>query len=1041
MMASFAAYAQNTIKVVVTDEKDVPVIGATVMIQSNRTLAAVSDINGEASITFPAEIENPVLEVSCIGFKTSVVPISESFIKIVLKEDAHLLDEVVVVGYGSMRRSDLTGSVASVRIDEMEAGQSGTLDQLIQGHAAGVQVVANSAAPDAGINVIIRGRTSLSGDSQPIYVVDGVILSSSGGGGGLDSEDLQESTNALLGINPQDIASIEILKDASATAIYGSEGANGVVLITTKTANREKPRIKFSAGVDYMVKAKRYPTLSFDEYVNYLEANTFNTSSKSQLKRMYKGYVSPQERGELQVSPVDWQDYSLENVVRQRYFLSIAGRPNTLSYNFSVGYNDSPGVLKTTGIKQYTFRLNVEKTFLNKIKLGTKINYSLSKSRAMRGASTGGSISTSMTRSILVSRPYRENDDDQDWEEATEGTKSNPALWLNDSYVLRDNYRFTPNLYFQWDIVPWLTLRLSGGGDYNQQDRTNWLGASVNHSSTAANATCTGIEDLRWNADAMLMFNKSWGRHNLSGTVGTTMTSRYNQTQSVFGYNINQYYLQSSAINSATNATISYAESRQSILSFLARAIYNYMDRYVLTGTFRVDGSSKFKGSNKYGFFPSFAFAWRMNQESWFNVKWISQAKFRIGWGEVGNSGIAPYQTYIVYDRSRYPSHDPDNPAGYVTGLTDSNLANENLKWETTKQWNGGLDIGFFHGRLSMTVDAYYKMTYDLLNSKKLPYSSGYTSVYVNQGQILNKGIELSLEAIPVKTRDFEWTLNGNISFNRNRIINIGTDSEGDGIYLTPDKYINCNWYPGAKIGEGRYFNTYANIFVEGQPMGLFYGLQTDGIVQVGETAPGFKSGVTRGEGYIRYKDLDHDGVITDKDKTVIGDPNPDFTFGFGTSISYKRLTLSMSFNGSFGNDICYTGLNNLMDTGYTTLLNVDRRIVEGAWTPGKTDAKYPELGKYETNYDSSQFSDLNLEDGSYIRLANINLFYNIPIRQSFLTAIDVGVSAGNLFVWTKYSGWDPEVSSFGANTKAMGIDACAYPSARSFRFDVKFTF
>ena len=1042
--------AQRTVSGNVSDSKGAPVAGAVVMIPGKVPVAVMTTDNGDFTLQVPENAAKGQIEVSCMGYKSQTLPVPETgAVKVVLADDLELLDEVVVVGYGSMRRSDLTGSVASVRIDENDAGQSRSLDQLIQGHAAGVQVVNSSAAPDAGVNITIRGRTSLTGDSQPLYVIDGILLTTAEGAGflsaGGDNDGLDETGNTLLGLNPQDIASIEILKDASATAIYGSEGANGVVLITTKMADKEKPRVKFSAGTDLVTLYKRMPVLSFDEYVGYLEANTANTGALSQLKKMYSGYKSPEDRGELTVTPIDWQDYSFNNALRSRYYLSVAGHPGTLSYNFSVGYNSTPGIVRTTWLEQYTFRLNAEKSIGKALKIGTKINYSLSKSQAQQGASTGGSVSTSMMRSILVSRPYRESGDDaefeEDWEEADEDSKSTPALWLKDSYSRREQYRLTPNLYLQWQINPWLTFKLSGGGDYNMQERNRWRGASISYSTMGANVSVSDAQALRWNVDALLMFTRSKGGHSVSGTVGMTTDNRYSNTSSLVGYNIKQYWLQSDSMNSSPNAGYAYSESRRGTLSWFARAVYNYLDRYVLTGTFRVDGSSVFRGKNRFAAFPSFAFAWRVNQEPWFNVPWISSAKLRLGWGEVGNSGVRAYQTFVTYAGSRYPSHDPLNPAGYTAAMVASNLANETLKWETTRQWNAGADIGLWQGRLAVSVDAYRKMTCDLLNSKKLPYTSGYASVYVNQGAILNRGLEFTAEAVPLKFSGFELALNGNISFNRNTIIDIGTDSEGDGIYLAPGRYEKCNWYPGDMLGSGRYFYSYANIFVEGQPMGLFYGFKTDGIIQQGETGPGFSAGSYRTEGYMRYLDLDGDGYITEEDRTIIGDPNPDFTYGFGLSASYKKWSLRMNFNGSYGNDICNTNLNFLMDTGHTTLKNVLRPVVEGAWTPGDTQARYPQLGRYVANVDSSRFTDLNVEDGSYLRLSSIGLSWYLPLKSAAVKRIDLGMTAGNVCVWTKYSGWDPEVSSYGAQSKRIGIDSGSYPGTRTFCLDVKLTF
>ena len=1054
MLAGISMYAQgHVVTGQITDKDGNPLPDAVVMLSGSTTVAAVADINGYYKITVP-DAAKARLTVSMISFKTVEKHVSgKAKVNFVLEDDSKFLDEVVVVGYGAMRRSDLTGSVTSVAVSEDDAAQSSSIDQLLQGKAAGVQVLSNSAAPDAAVNIRIRGMSSLTGSSEPLYVVDGVILTSSNSSSmlsyGSDNSDADEASNALMGLNPRDIASIEILKDASATAIYGSEGANGVVLITTKMAKHEKPYISFSAGLDYVTMYKRFPMLSFDEYVDYLEHNKLNEGSDDILKRIYDGYEGPDNRGTLKVTPVDWQDYSLRNTFRQRYYFSVSGNPKTLYYNFSIGYNKNEGIVKTTGSNQLTMRLNLEKTIMKKLKVGAKLNFSNIDSKGQQGANGGRQFaSSSMMRSLLVSKPYYSGnlDDydeaDEDWDTIDEDSKSTSNRWIKDSYSNRFEYRFTPNMYLDWTISKVFDLRVRAGADWRMTQRDKWKGASINRTAGGATASVNNDEALRWNADAMLNFKKTIGRgHNLSGTLGATYTSNFSSSQSMLGYNIKQYELKGDNINSAPNTAFAYSESLSTTLSAFLRAIYNYRDRYVLTATIRTDGSSRFKGKNKFSWFPSFAAAWRINQEPWFKVSAISTAKLRLGWGQVGNAGVSPYQTYITFGSKKYPSHDPNSDSGYAVGIIPSNIANPDLKWETTQQWNLGLDLGMWKGRLSLSVDLYDKMTYDLLNSKNIAVTSGYSSMWVNQGVISNRGLELTVNAVPVKIGEFEWGIDGNISFNRNSIINIGTDSEGEGIYLHGDELTKCNYYLGAQIGGGRYFAKCVNIFAEGQPIGLFYGIRTDGIVQEGETGPGFTSGAIKEAGSIKYCDLNGNGFIDDDDRTIIGDPNPDFTYGFSTNFTWKDLTLSMAFNGSYGNDICNSNLNQLLDTQYTGMYNIRRDVYYNAWTPENKDSKLPGLGKYVSNLDSQWFSSINVEDGSYLRLAKISLSYKIRLKKSFVRNITIGASANNVYIWTKYSGWDPDVNSFGSNMKRIGIDNGSYPSSRMYCFDLRFAF
>lgn len=1027
--------------------------GVAVLLEGSSHIGTVSDEKGAYSINLPAA-ENQVLIFSCLSYVEQRVKVNKSdVIDVILREDATQLEEIVVVGYGSMRKSDLTGSVASVTVDDSKAAQSTSLDQLLQGKASGVQIVSNSASPDAGVNIRIRGMSSLTGSSQPLFVVDGIILTDANSSSmlsyGSDNTDSYEATNSLMGLNPRDIASIEILKDASATAIYGSEGANGVVLITTRMAKTDKQDVFFSAGLDYVAKYKRLDVLTFDDYVSYVEYNTLNEGRINILNRMFDNYVSPSSRGELKVTPVDWQDYSLRNAFRQRYYYSISGRPKDMSYTFSLGFNKNDGIVRTTGSNQLTVRMNLEKTIADRITLGTKFNLSNVNSSLQQGSNGGRQFASgSMMRSILVSKPYYSgnlsdyDDADEDWDTIEEDSKSTPNRWIKDAYNRRFQYRITPSAYASLKLGRSLNFKLTSGADYNVARRTKWKGASINRTSGGATASVNDDVALRWNVDALLNFNKVFARvHNVSGTLGATYTDSFNSTQSVLGYNIRQYELQSDNINSAPNTMTAYSESKSSTMSAFLRLIYNYKDRYVLTGTLRADGSSRFRKENRYSFFPSFAAAWRISQEPWFNSETVSSAKLRLGWGMVGNAGVSPYQTYVTYSANKYPSHDPSSDSSFSVGIIPSNIANPNLKWETTSQWNLGLDLGLWNGRFAVTADLYDKYTYDLLNRKNIAITSGFSTTWVNQGIISNKGLELSLNAVPIKTRNFELMLNANISFNRNSIINIGTDSEGDYIFLNGEEKVKCNYYLGDQIGNGRYFAKAVNIFAEGQPIGLFYGLKTDGIVQEGESGPGFSAGTEKGPGSIRYCDLNGNGYIDDEDRTIIGDPNPDFTYGFGLDMSWGRFSFSMSFNGSYGNDICNSNLNQLLDTQYNNLNNVLRDAVVKAWTPENTQTVYPALGMYVSNLDSQWFSSLNVEDGSYLRISKLSVAYKQPLKKRYLRSFNVGLSVSNPYVWTRYSGWDPEVSSFGDNMRRIGIDNGSYPSSRIFCMDLKFSF
>ncbi|MBQ9893531.1 MAG: TonB-dependent receptor [Bacteroidales bacterium] len=1043
LLLSVNVFAQQavTVRGRVTDSKGEPVIGAAVMLQGTAA-GAITDTDGNYSLTFtPKPRTEPRLSCSSIGYVDETVEIgNRGVVNFVLKEDLEQLDEVVVVGYGAMRKSDLTGSVTSVKIDEGRALQSPSLDQLLQGNAAGVQVVSNSAAPDAGVSITIRGASSFNSGSQPLYVVDGIILNTEGSmsvGSHQGSENgIDEDNNGLIGISPQDIASIEILKDASATAIYGSQGANGVVLITTKSASKDKPVITFSSGVSLSRIYKKFPLMNVEQYKNYLMLKEVPETDVN-----YRIYTEGIEEGRYE--EVDWQDYSTRLSVTQRYFFTIAGRPRDTDYRFSLGYYDNQGIIKGTGYQNLTFRLNLDKT-LGKFKFGTRTSFSYLDSRMTQGA--GGTAqqtpATSMVMSMLLTRPVRyllaydpegtEIDDDG-------APLSGPDRWLSDYQSIRNEIRVTPSLFGEYKILPWLTFRSTFGADYRSDERSKFKSYRINTQATGSSGAVVHLDRLNWNWDNLLLVNKSFGRHNVSGTIGHSASKAMSKNQTVEGTNVLQWKGMAATLNSAPYDWLSYSEGASQLLSFFARAIYNYADRYVLTATYRFDGSSKFAGANKWAKFPSFAFAWRFTNEPWFNVPVLSSGKLRLGWGMVGNQAIPSYQTMYRYSTGLYATHD--NPTHTNITLSSLNLPARDLKWETTTQYNAGLDLGFFKGRLTLSADAYYKVTKDLLQIKTLPGSSGVTNPYVNMGSIENKGLELTLTSVPVRTRDLEWSLSGNFSLNRNKILSInpsGTDTVERYLYAgQPIQTIE--YFPGNALSGDAYCKDYINVFVKGQPMSIFYAMPTDGIVQAGETGVPFADGKPRGEGSVNFVDTNGDGVITEADRVVVGNPNPKFTYGFNTELHYKGLTFLAYFTGSYGNDI-YNQQKAVLTDVSTVSANRLRECVTDAWSESNPGARYPSFSAY-TRSDVSWCTDRWVEDGSYLRLSSVSLSYSIPFKgKSPVKNITVGVSGKNLYVWTKYSGYDPDVNIYG-NVLKYGVDMGAYPSARTYMLDFKISF
>ena len=1051
LLSSVAVFAQNRITVTgqVKDESGVPVIGAAVMVEGG-SAGVITDMDGKYSITFtPTTKRTPALVFSSLSYETQTIPVSASgIVDVVLKEDSEQLEEVVVVGYGEMRKSDITGSVTSVRIDEAKAGHSTSLDQLLQGQAAGVQVVSNSGAPDSGVSVLIRGASSFNSSSQPLYVVDGVIMDTAGsvsmGTHGGNESGVVEDNNGLIGLNPQDIASMEILKDASATAIYGSQGANGVVLITTKSASQSKPSVSFTAGVSIVNVTKKYELMDADDYMKYLDMK-----GVSHNDAQYTVYTKSVENGTY--TPVDRQDYTMRAGISQRYYLSVSGKPKTLDYRLSIGYTDNQGVIKNTGFENAYARVNLNKT-LGRFQFSSKTSFSWLDSHLTQGA--GGTIqqtpATSLIMSMLMTRPLRMTvATDAEGSEVNDDSSplSGPDRWLNDYDSRREEFRVISSISGKIRIFKWLTFTSRFGFDYRTNERSMFKSQRINTQGTGSNGSVTHQDRLSWNWNNHFGFNKKFKRkHTISGSVGQTASQYRSRNQTVEGTNIKQWKAMASSLNSAPYAWLTYGEGHTQLLSFFSRFNYNYCDRYLVTATYRADGSSKFAGKNKWAHFPSFALAWRINNEPWFKkvrfaMPWFTSAKLRLGWGMVGNQGIPSNQTRYSYSAGTVATHD--NVSHTLTSISSNNLPSPDLKWETTTQYNLGLDLEFFKGRLVLAADGYYKLTEDLLQEKIITASVGVDNPYVNMGSISNTGFELSLSAVPISKRNVEWTIDGNFTLNRNKVVSINPSGAGLAwkyVYPNDRQPRKVQYFIGEKLSSSSVNADYLNIFIVGEPMSLFYALPTDGIVQEGQKGVPFPDGKERGPGSINFVDTNGDKVISAEDKVVVGNPNPDFTYGFSTSFRFKGFRLSASFVGSYGNDIYNQQLANLCDMS-TTTANRLRAPVFDCWSPQNTGSMWPSIAAYRSN-DHILCSDRYVEDGSYLRLSNASLSYTFSLRDKkiLLRHLTLSVSCKNLFCLTKYSGYDPDVNIYGKVLK-YGIDMGGYPAGRTFMFDVKLNF
>jgi len=1029
MSAGGAAIAQTAVSGKVMDSNNTPLTGAMVAVKGT-TVGTLVDADGGYKITIPANAEK-VLQFSFMGYTTVVKTVTGPKLDVVLEEDDISLEEVVVVGYGTMRKSDLTGSVTSVKLDETEASQVATFDKLLQGKAAGVQVVTGNSAPGGAVSVQIRGTTSFNSSGEPLYVVDGIILNSA-------SQDVrnpigssgQESQNALTSINPQDIESIEILKDASATAIYGSLGANGVILITTKSGNSDKPRIEWTTSVEIANRSKKIPVLDFNGFLEYADAIGYTVKDRDYL------------------NGIDWQDYTMRTSVSHTHRLTVSGRGNKSKYYIAGGYLNNEGILKNTNVQQGDLRVNFDSDVAKALKIGTKFTFTKRVNNMTQGTEPGGTQNatraTNMMRQMLGSKPYLLTDLAEDYnDEDIKGTD----IWLQNYDDISKENRINAVVYADVKLRKDLSFKTTFGADFRDKTRTRWYGEYIDNARNGR-AGMAELNAFRWNVDNVLNFNRDFGKnHRLNLMVGMSLNSSFNKNSTVEANDFPDHEFRAEGIKTARSITPGYSEDKSTLVSYYARAVYSLKNRYVLTATYRADGSSKFSPGNKYSYFPSFALAWRMNEEKFMEkLDYVSNLKLRVGWGQVGNQALSPYQTLTTYNsikmadpNSNYNSTDN---GGFLIGVKPSILANRELRWETSEQTNVGLDIGLFKNRASITVDLYKKVTKDLLQEIDIPPQSGFSNMWINRGKIQNKGLELTIDGTIIDTKDLSWSLGGNISFNRNKVLDLGKPAGQWGSIYAPA-------FLGKDIGnDNTYFKMPANIFIEGRPVGLFYGFQTAGLVTEEDVASG-NLPTYRGKplqaGDIKYVNVNNeDGLndINDSDKTIIGDPNPKFVYGFSTNVSYKRFSLTLMFNGVYGSDIVNGNLLQEEDTApsnpASNINNIRAAAFYDAWTPENTDGRYPRLRK--TN-NSGDFTDRIVEDGSYLRLSNVTLSYRIPLKSKWVRNLGVSVTARNLFVITNYSGWDPDVNSFSSGSQKIGVDWGSYPSAKSYLFGLNMSF
>lgn len=1048
LLPLFAFSQGKIVSGVVNDDMGGPLPGATVQVKGSESIGSITDFDGKFTIAI-RDGETRII-VSYVGFVSQEINIEgQNNISVSLEQDVSELEEVVVIGYGTVLKKDLTGSVSSVKVSETISRQSTTVDQLLQGRAAGVQVTQNAANPGSGISVRIRGTSSLRGNNEPLYVVDGIIISSA-------SEDVvatggnntgQEQQNGLNGINPRDIEDIQVLKDASATAIYGSRGANGVILITTKKGTPNEVKTNFFMNTSMRSVTKTYDVLDAFDYARYRNESSLRTTAtgfpafhieNNQLYQIVNndGNVSISD---TPVTTVDWQDELLNLSTSLSVGGSVSGGSDNGNYYLSAGFNDQKGLAKNSSFKSGDIRLNLNQTLSPKIKINARLSGFFSSTDFAEGGDLIGSANQSFIRNLLSFRPILP-DGLEDAENIDDLGISSPYSFIEDFEDKSNENRFFGSLTATFDLgLKGLSYQVRAGGNIRTKERrrfyglTTFVGLNANGQLQLSNMNASSFQVVN-----TLRFNRTFNRkHRINSVFGLTYDQRTtkNMTYVVQDFVTLEKTTEQPFLGQVISSPLANLDRETKLFSILGRVNYAFDNKYIITASFRRDGVSKFLEDQRYGFFPSVALAWNAHSEGFIkNIDAIDQLKLRVGWGQIGNHGIGAYGTLSNYGiNSSVLYGTPTN--GTSVPLILNNIANATLTWETTEQSNIGVDFSLADGLVTGTVDAYDKTTKDLLVSSNIAPSTGFSNLIVNRGELSNKGLEIALQVNPISTDDLDISFGGNIAFNETRIE--GLSSQPLSPILIDGSYEDRRFYLGNTISRGNYFKYPANIFIEGEETALFYGFETDGIYQTGDTTVG---GAQAGD--VRIIDQNGDNIIDISDRTIIGNPNPDYTFGINLSVRYKSFSLSALVNGVYGNDIIN---GNLIQMGNAEGLfrNILSDAYHGAWRPEKPSNSYPRVG-YLGN-DGPEFlaiSDRYVEDGSYLRLNNVTLGYDLPIKENnTIKGANIYVTGQNLLTLTNYSGYDPEITSFMWTGLISGVDWNGPPNSRNILIGLNLNF
>jgi TonB-linked SusC/RagA family outer membrane protein len=944
-----------------------PLPGVNVAVQNSK-IGTTTDLDGKFTLNnLP---KDAVLTVSYLGYATQKITVNDqTSINVTLVADNVDLKEVVVVGFGSSKKKDITGAIAVVGAKEFDARANTGIGNALEGKVAGVQITKPSGQPQAGYTIRVRGTSTITAGAEPLYILDGI------------------PTTSISEISPSDIETMTVLKDASSAAIYGANGSNGVILITTKRGGNQKTKVTFDAYTASSTVSNELDVLDASQYKALMTEMGQTTDWN---KYSYNN---------------NWQDRILRTAVSTNYALGVSGGDEKTNYYLSGTYLNQEGVVMTNKVERYTFKLNLDHKISKSFKVGSSIGYSKWKDVDVNEGGKFGVILNALTGAPVMD--VYEADGTFMINPFIPDLESPVALILKNEHSY-DNYKFNGNAYGEVSFLKYLKFKSLFGFEQLNSTYTSWVDPYTSREGRGFKGLASKVinQNTLWNFENTLSFAKSFDKHNVNALAGYIASEAENFSANLGARGFGSEAVQT--VNAGSTRTVGYGEAKGRNVAAIGRVNYNYDERYLLTANFRADAYSGFGVENRWGYFPSFSGGWRISNEKFFSdVEVVNDLKLRIGWGEVGNGQVGPYSHYgLVSPGAPYVS------GGLVVpGSNPTTLESTNLKWETTQQTNIGIDVSLLKNRLSIVADYYSKKTDEMLLRKRIPASTGFTTALLNVGSMENSGFEFTVSSKNM-VNELKWNTDFNISFNKSEI----TSLPGGSIQL------------GQLNNDGRGLVAIAK---EGEPLGTFYGYISEG--------------VDPATGNIKYKDLDASSTLSDGDKTIIGNANPDFSWGLANDFKYKNWSLNIFFQGVQGNDIFNA---TRIDTEGMYNANNQLTTVLDRWTkPGDiTDMPRSNFNGTNNVLVSSRF----VEDGSYVRLKSLTLGYTLPsdlVSKLSMSRVRLYLTAENLFTWTSYSGLDPEVSAFGRSNDnslkniAPGIDYGTYPQTREIIFGLNLSF